>query len=495
MQQLEDINDILASFDVDAEAAQICREEFYFFVQEFWETVVAEEPVWNWHIKYLCEELQQIGERVKARLPKEYDYYIINVPPGSSKSTIVSEMYPLWCWTIDPSQRFICGSYASTPAEDIAGKCFTIYNSDKFKKYFPELHTRKAIGGKTNFNNGLLGERYTTSTGSSITGIHAHQLIIDDAMNPKIANSAVERESANKWVSETISSRKVDKKVSVTIIIMQRLHEMDTTGYLLEKRKEGLRIKHICIPAEVSDNNRKDVQPQILLSNYKDGLFDPIRAPREVLTQTKIDLGSYGYAGQMLQRPSPAEGGIIKKHWFGKIARNSAPSWNMAVHFQLDTAYTEKTNNDPTAIMAYYVEHNNIYIINVQSVYKEFIDLIKWIQDFVKNNGYTNRSMIHVEPKASGLSVVQTIRRMTNLNIVTSPAPAEDKITRVHTVSPKIEAGRVILHEAGWNENFINQCASFPNAQHDDEVDCLVATIMREIMTEGSAKNLAGFFH
>ena len=96
--------------------------------------------MWNWHIKYLCDELQAIGERVALisrgmdgmdnplpprRMDKLYDYLIINVPPGSSKSTICSEMYPLWCWIIDPTQRFICGSYASTPAEDLAEKCFT----------------------------------------------------------------------------------------------------------------------------------------------------------------------------------------------------------------------------------------------------------------------------------------------------------------------------------------------------------------------------------
>jgi predicted phage terminase large subunit-like protein len=474
---------MLSSRDIHNITRERCKESFYFFVRHFWNTIVAEEPVWNWHIPLICNELQAIGERVKQRLPKEYDYYIINVPPGSSKSTIASEMYPLWCWIIDPSQRFICGSYASTPAEDIAGKCFNIYTSDKFKRLFPELHTKRAIGGKTGFSNGLLGERYTTSTGSSITGIHAHQLIIDDPMNPKIANSDTERTSANKWVSETLSSRKVDKKVSVTIVIMQRLHENDTTGYLLAKQKEGLTIKHICIPAEVSDNNMQDVHPQSLLPYYKDGLFDTVRAPREVLIQTKVDLGSYGYAGQMLQRPAPAEGGILKKDWFGIIARHEVFPGQI-VHFQLDTAYTEKTKNDPTAIIAYYIMQGHVYIANVQSVHKEFPDLIRWLPAFVKENGGNQRSKIYVEPKASGLSVVQTLKKATNLNIITSEAPKEDKESRVQTVSPKIEAGRIILHAGGWNEHFLNQCTSFPNAQHDDEVDCLVAIILREIWTE-----------
>ena len=178
-------------------------------------------------------------------------------------------MYPLWCWVNDPTQRFICGSYASTPAEDISEKCYNIYTSDKFKAVYPEL-IEKTSGGKTNFKNGLLGERYTTSTGSGITGIHAHQIILDDPMSPAIASSLVERERANKWVSETISSRKVSNDFSVVIIVMQRLHEQDTTGYILSK--PSLRTHHICIPAELSS----DIRPVQLSSYYVDGLFDNI---------------------------------------------------------------------------------------------------------------------------------------------------------------------------------------------------------------------------
>jgi predicted phage terminase large subunit-like protein len=456
-------------------AAELCRRSFYFFVQYFWNTIIAEQPVWNWHIKYLCEELETIGRRVAERGAKEYDYYIINIPPGSSKSTIISEMYPLWCWAIDPTQRFICGSYASTPAEDIAEKCFNIYNSEKFALLFPQL-VKNSSGGKTHFKNGLKGERYTTSTGSGITGIHAHQKIIDDPMSPAIANSVIERDRANKWVSETIGSRNVDADMTVTIIVMQRLHQMDTTGYLLAK--EGLRIKHICLPAELSDN----VKPESLRDYYADGLFDPIRRSKNSLLTAKTELGSYGYAGQMQQRPAPEEGGIIKKAWFGITNKPLPMPVEATINFQLDTAYTKDTNNDPTAVVAYYIRGNNLYIAHASSVWKEFPDLITWLSPHVKELGYRGNSMIYCEPKASGISVVQTIRTSTDLNIVESEAPKDDKLTRLYTVSPKIEAGRVYLHEGPWNEAFISQITSFPNADHDDEVDCLTAIIKRELM-------------
>ena len=453
---------------------ELNKRSFYLFVQYFWDTIISEEPIWNWHIKYLCDELQTIGERVAKRIPKEYDYYIINIPPGSSKSTIVSEMYPLWCWVIDASQRFICGSYASTPAEDISEKCFNIYNSDKFRELYPNL-TQRQTGGKTGFKNGLGGERYTTSTGSAITGIHAHQIILDDPMNPEIANSDKLRETANKWVTETISSRKVDHEVTTTIIVMQRLHDLDTTGMILAK--QGLKVKHICIPSELTS----DVKPIELAANYIDGLFDVKRKSRKVLDFIKEDLGSYGYAGQMLQRPAPADGGIIKKEWFRIISKYERPSLEYP-NFQFDTAYTDKQINDPSAGICYYKKNGNIYIVNVTEVWLEFPELCRYLHDYVREYCYEERSRIFVEPKASGKPIIQNIKRQTNLNIIESEPPKIDKVSRARGISAKLESGKVLLYEGHWNEKFLNQLASFPNAPHDDMLDCLVALVDRELI-------------
>lgn len=470
---------LLNSITVEAVQKELLRRKFrksfFEFVKYFWDTVIAAPPIWNWHIEYLCNELQSVIERLAKREKKEFDYIIINVPPGSTKSTLVSEMLPIWGWTFVPYLRYICGSYASTPAEDLADKCYKIFQSDKFAELYPEL-ARGSTGGKTNFKNSKLGERYTTSTGSGITGIHADCIILDDPMSPSIANSTLERDRANKWVSETISSRKTDKDVSVTIIVMQRLHEADTTGYLLGKK--NLRIKHICIPAELSE----DVKPAELKDRYKDGLFDPLRASRSILETAKEDLGSYGYAGQMQQRPAPEGGGIIKKEWL-KILTNPIPP-NTTIKFQIDPAYTEKTTNDPTAIIGYYTLNNQVFITSAISVYKEFPDLILWLPEYLKDNGYTKRSMIYTEPKASGLSIVQQIRKTTDLNMTISDPPKDDKLTRVHIVSPKIESERIGLHYGAWNDSFISQLISFPKALHDDEVDCLVAIIIRELMQE-----------
>ncbi|WP_018629204.1 hypothetical protein [Niabella aurantiaca] len=488
MSRNNELEDLINSIPVTLLYKQLFAGEsgFYEFVKYFWDTIIAEDPIWNWHIKLICDELQCVVERLARREKKEYDYFIINVPPGSSKSTIISEMLPIWGWTVDPSFRYICGSYASTPAEDIADKCYKIYTSDKFREMYPDL-VKNTTGGKTNFKNGLKGERYTTSTGSGITGIHAHLKIVDDPMSPQIAASDLERDRANKWISQTLGSRNVDKDLTVTIIVMQRLHEADTTGYLLAKK--GLRIKHICIPAELSE----DVKPAELKEYYQDGLFDPVRASRQVLITQKEDLGSYGYAGQMMQRPAPEGGGILKKEWFPVV--NSRPP-KVRMCFQIDPAYTEKTTNDPTGILGYYVLNNQVFLTSAISVWKEFPDFIAWLPSYLTGVGYTQGSMIYTEPKASGLSVVQQVKKTTNLNMTISDPPKEDKLTNVHIISPKVEAGRVSLEFGGWNDEFVSQVISFPKALHDEYADCLSAIVKRELLkgAQDLSKVFAGGF-
>lgn len=449
--------------------AELCRRSFFRFVQEFWDVIIPETPVWNWHIKYLCDELQYLNTFVMKREPKPYDL-IINIPPGSTKSTIATQMYNAWVWTVDPTQRFIASSYAHSLSLSHAIKTRDIVNSDKYKDLFPEIVLKEDQRGKSDFRNDRGGQRFTTSTGGTVTGMHAHQIIVDDPINPQQSASDAERESANTFVTSTLSSRKIDKAVTPTIIIMQRLHEADPTGVMLSKKNK--KIKHINLPAEDKGN----VLPAELAANYIDGLLDPIRLNREVLDEALIDLGSYGYAGQYGQNPAPQEGGLIKKHWFEII--DWKPEFNnLAWNFTADTAYTEDESNDPSGYLAY-AKYNNDFIIRfAQTEYLEFPDLCKALPTFAQQNGYSQRSVIEVEPKASGKSLVQTLKRETSLNIKEGKPPAKDKVARVNDTSPTMEAGRVKLVRGVWNKEFLDQISTFPNAEHDEYVDCLTMMI------------------
>ena len=253
--------------------------------------------------------------------------------------------------------------------------------------------------------------------------------------------------------------------MSVEINVMQRLHEEDATA--LDLKNDN--VKHICLPAEVS----KHVKPEELKERYIDGLLDPVRLDRDVMAEMKKKLGSYGYAGQFEQTPAPDEGGMIKREYFGRFTMDQLPpdiTWN----FVADTAYTSKEENDPSGFIAYAEHNNNYYLRNVCNVRLEFPELMKHAKSWPLANGYTNRSRYQIEPKASGKSLVQTVRSTTGLNISESINPTKDKTARVRDVEPILESKRVfLLAGEPWIDDFLTQLAQFPNGNHDEMVDCV----------------------
>ncbi|MEJ8803143.1 phage terminase large subunit [Pontibacter sp. H249] len=463
-----------SSFDIAVNAA-LCRESFYEFFRDFWDTIEAVELVPNWHIKFICDELQRVYETWAKGLPQ--DDVIINVPPGSSKSTIVTQLFPAWLWVKDPSIRLISSSYAADLSIAHAVKTRDCLKSDKFQRYYPGLiEFKKDSDGKSAFKNTKKGERFTTSTGGRVTGMHGDFIINDDPINPEEAESSNARKTANRFSGTTLSTRKTNKKRTVTIMVMQRLHESDPTGDWLKKKKS---VNHICLPGELSEH----VKPERVRRYYVNGLMDVNRLDRAALDKLKEDLGSYGYAGQIGQTPTPDGGGKLKKAWFGKITWEEFQKRTLGKpvvwQFDADTAYTQDQKNDPSAFMASCYMEPILYIRDVQEAWLEFPELVKELPAFAMRNGYSNQSKLHIEPKASGKSTVQTLKRETSLNIVEAPAPDSDKDSRVNAISPFVEAGRVVLIDGSWNDNFLGQCAAFPLAAHDDMVDDLVQAINR----------------
>lgn len=450
--------------------AEECRNSFFYFVQTFWDVIIKEKPVYNWHIPYLCEELQSLAQYVKDRKPKPYDL-IINIPPGTTKSTIVTIMFPVWLWTIDATLQIITNSYSGGLSIEHATKSKDIITSDKFRKLFPDIIIRRDKSGKQHYANTLGGFRYATSTGATITGFHAHVIINDDPVNPKQADSEQLRLNANEH-TKTLSSRKVDKANTPIITVMQRLHINDVTGYQLKDKAET--IRHICLPAELAPN----VAPAELAENYIDGLLDPVRLNPAVLREAKIDLGSVQYAGQYLQSPVADGGNIVKQDWFRRIslADFKALRFREPMHFYLDTAYSKKkvnSDNDPSGILAACRIGNNIYLYDAQKAYKDMPELLKFLPEYADAHCYSDESILHVEPKANGESVVQMLERYSKMNVKRTPSPTDDKVVRLKAVSPRIECGRVYLVEGSWNEEFLTEVCGFPNAPHDEYVDIL----------------------
>ncbi len=448
----------------------ICEKSFYeFFIKAF---PIAEPSVplsINFHHKYLCDILQSEAERIRDGKEKDKDI-IINIPFRSSKSLLVTVLFPAWCWAVHPKMRFITASYSAEISIEHATKSRDIINSEWYQSHWGEtFQIKKDQNLKARYENTHLGVRRATSVGGSVTGQGGDIILVDDPTSPKNAASETERDNANEWYKSTLYSRLNEPTKGVRIIIMQRVHEDDLSGYLLYNSPD--KHKHICIPAEISD----DLKPKSLSKHYEDGLFWKDRFSQAILDDYKSALGSYGYAGQLQQRPTPADSGMLQKNWF-RIDKDKEEG---VVNFVIDPAYTASSKNDPSALMAYIYKDKTWQITEVQNVRLEFPELIKHIKKFVHKNGYTSQSKIFVEPKASGKSIVQTLIRETGLNIKEDKPPTKDKVARVQDISATIETGRVSLMKGHWNEEFLLQCQSFPAAKHDDMVDCLVMALNR----------------
>ena len=420
---------------------KLCEMSFYEFFKAAWIVVEPAVPLsTNWHHKYICDTLQEECERIIRQEPKTKDI-IINVPFRSTKSLIVTVMFPVWAWIKSPKLRFITSSYSATLSIELATKSRDIIFSDWFKKRWGDVfHIKKDQNLKERYENNHIGMRRATSVGGTVTGQGGDFLIVDDPLSPQMANSATERDNANEWYRTTFYSRLNQADIGVRIIIMQRVHEDDLSGFLLD-RETRLNYKHICIPATNTDGN---IKPKSLEKFYnKDtGLFWEDRFSQKVLDDYKNALGTYGYAGQLQQTPTPLDSGMIHRDWFriDRFRKDEA-----IVNFIIDPAYTANQKNDPSALLAYTYTENKWQIVDCVNVRKEFPELVKFIPEWVQKNGYTNKSRIYVEPKASGKSIVQTLVRETGLNVKEDKPPTKDKVARVSDISASLESGRVSL--------------------------------------------------
>jgi predicted phage terminase large subunit-like protein len=444
-----------------------CKRNFYKFVQEFWDINIAEVPVWNWHIKALCEELQPIVERIARRETKVEDV-ICNVPPGTTKSTIFTQMLPAWAWTIDPTLRILATSYSESLAKDHATYSRNIIRSDKYQKYFPNIKLSPDKDTKTDYTNTLNGQRVAAGIGGTITGKHFHLIIIDDPLNPKEANSEAECNNANAIVDNTLSTRKVDKKVTVTMVVMQRLSENDVTGHLLSKK--GKKFNHIVLPAELVDG----VKPTKYEQFYINGLLDINRLDKEVLAEQKIDLGSMNYAGQFSQKPAPSSGAIWQK-WFIEIEDRLWPERRLFTSYgtDWDTAFTEKETNAASAYFSAGKINNNIYLDDFGFDWLEFPALVKWMK--------TKSAPHYIEDKASGISLRQTLSKI-GVNAIPVPVRGGDKVARAKMATPPAEAGRVFIRKSLAERLYYDSkqgILTFPRGKYKDVADVLAQTIQR----------------
>lgn len=478
--------------DIIRDLVDNSEDSYYHFFINFWDTICPEDLVENKHIKYLCGELQKVGDRVIKRLPKLHDYYIINISPGESKSSIVSQLFPVWLWVKDPSIRVLTASYSSRAYQENAEKSRDCILSQKFQLCFGDrVQLRQDSKAKFNYKTTEGGQRYSTSPKGAATGIHCHIHVLDDLLNAKEAASDASLEVAKNFQFNTLASRTVDNKIVPCIVVMQRLHEEDTTGQILKKVEKGeATAHHIKLPAT---NEYEILPPEAEELIYTDGIMNPHRRPMSELENIKKKLGAKEYAQQYGQSTVPAEGNIIKYKWFKRCTyaflhnyaekHNEIITWN----FEGDTAYTEKEENDPTGIGSYCIINGKLFIRNFEKFRKEIMDCVEEITNFVDENGYNEPdptsdyktlSSIFLEPKASGMPIAQVFQKtLEDYTVILNDAPKFSKTIRLKAKANYIRGGNVYLIEGPYIDDFLLHVCGFPNMKHDEEVDVLVQMI------------------
>ena len=484
----------------------ICEEDFYSFVQYFWDVIIPEKPVWNWHMQYICDELQEVAERVFAGEAAPYKL-LINVPPSTSKTTIGSIMYSAWCWTRMSSLRFIGGSYSGDLASDIGRKAKDIILSEKYLELWPELAVRKDQQAVSNFANRKKGTRFSVGTGGSVTGKHAHIIMIDDPLKPgnESPDSAAIVE-ANKWMDEVIPSRKVDRAIAPEIMIMQRLHENDPSGNWLRQAKEGKTpIRHICIPAElhipeyildadwyydddlsdkqwttklakslkaedrnVFENGIFGVNPPHLIRKYTDGIMDPIRLPKSVLEGVE-NVSRVAYAGQYLQSPIPRGALMFDTKKIKVIKHLTEPM--VAVIRYWDKAASAGKGDMTAGVKMGKGKSGMIYILDVKRGQWGVTERENIIVDTAHEDGVDVEIGLEQEPGSGGKeSAEATVKRLTGFRRYAQPSSGK-KVDRAEPFAYETGVGNVSMLEAHWNENYIVELMYFPASRNDDQVD------------------------
>lgn len=458
---------------------ELNNRSLYSFMKYFWPLVSAHEFVHNWHIEYLCHELEIIAERVAARTPREYDL-IINVPPGTTKTITCSIMFPAWVWTRWYTTRFITASYSAALSLESADYCREIIRSNMFQELYPELTISEDKDTKSNFRIAkksnvrvkipmIGGNRYSTSVGGTLTGFHGDILIVDDPLNPAQAASDLELQTANHWCEQTLSTRKTEKNVTTTIYIMQRLHQDDPAGHILSKQKAN--IKHICLPGEIR-HYRDNLKPPELASFYRDDLLDPNRLPWRVLDDLQSDLGQYGYSGQIGQDPTPPGGGMFKVDHFQILPQMPPMNHVVKTVRYWDKAGTEGGRGAFTVGVRMSLLSNGHWVV-------EDVKRGRWgthereaiIQETARNDGTRVIIWIEQEPGSGGKESAEgTIRNLAGFTIY-AERPTGDKAFRADPYSVQVNNGNFALLNGEWNREFLEEHRFFPYSTFKDQVD------------------------
>lgn len=432
------------------------RSDFKFFLRQVFRTLNPDtELKWNWHLDAMCEYLLAVERGDIRRL-------IINVPPRSLKSITVTVAWSAWLLGQNPSESIIAASFGSDLSKKHSVETRLILESAWYMAAFPETRISYDQNEKDKYVLTKRGQRVATSVGGAILGDGGSYLILDDPLKPDEAVSPTVRKSTNFWVRNGYLTRFNDKNTGKFVLVMQRLHEDDVTGNLLE---DGF-YTHLKLPAEFSEDTEIGLPGGHKWKIEKGALLDNVRLNHEVLEKERISLGEIGYAGQYLQNPAPQDGGIVKREWFQFV--DDKPNGFDAIVHSWDTAFKKSAGSDFSVCTVWGIRHDGYYLLEVFRRKMEYPELKKQAIRLYERD---IPRYILVEDKASGQSLLQDLGVMRGVPIL-GIIPEMDKEWRMSSCTDVIETKKVkLLKDEPWVEAYLDEMCIFPNGRHDDSVD------------------------
>jgi predicted phage terminase large subunit-like protein len=409
----------------------------------------------------ICNALERVVIGETKRL-------IINIPPRTGKTELAVKNFMAYGMGVAPDSEFIHASYSATLAASNTFQTRAIMQSETYSKIFgPPQFDREA---RDHFSTKQGGVIYATGAEGTITGFGAGKMrdtfggaiVIDDPHKAGEANSDARRESVIEWFQVTMESRKntVDTPI---IVIMQRLHELDLSGWLLAGGN-GEEWEHVCIPA----------------LDAEDQSFWPEQFPESDLYR-KRDANAYVFAGQYMQRPAPVGGGIFKDEWWQY--RGVAPAIEYRSIYA-DTAMKAKEQNDYSVFQCWgKTPTGQAVLLDMVRGKFEAPELLERARAFwakhAKVQGQGVLRAFKIEDKASGTGLIQQLQREGKPVIGIPRPPNNDKVVRAYAAAPYIESGNVILlRDCPHLSDLLAEASGFPNAAHDDTLDPLMDAVM-----------------
>lgn len=468
-----------------AEEAVACSSDLRSFIGAAWAVVEPATPfVANWHLDAICDVLQAASRGELRRL-------LINIPPRHGKSLIVSVFWPCWSWTYAPQTRFLSASYGANLAERDAVKSRDLIRSAWYRERWPNVVLKQDVNRTHRYENTASGYRIATSVGGEGTGEGGDVIIIDDPHKAEEALSDSGRARVIDWHDGTLGFRFNDPKTGIEVIVMQRLHERDLTGHLLER--DGW--THLCLPARYEPKH-PFVWPDDPRSDEGELLW-PAHVPEAELARIETTMGSFRSAGQLQQRPAALEGELLKRRWWrfydpALLADNEVkhlPRFSRIIS-SWDTAFKDKTSSDYVVGQVwgvYGADRYLLYSYRQRANLHATKDAMRAAHAWVERRWPRTPHNVLIEKSANGTEIILDLKR--ELAGIIPVTVSTDKVTRAMAAQPPLEAGNIFLpgraapeiaagyHASDWVAAFIEEAALFPNGVNDDQVDAFSQAI------------------